>query len=509
MGAEHDSAVWVYLASSTQTDLASTLGSVLEDQLLWRPSTNSLGALIANVGNLQVGDSLILAWRDDRKAYLRCRIATALRPTVVNGRALVIDQIGNSEGNALASRGYGDGRERTFEAIRFDRIDECYFPLRGRYGGNNALHRIDARDREAVASATSVPAVAWGRRARASSVARSTAVRQQPPPSRPLSRTPQSKCTVDRLRIAGGAAERAFDAYVMVDWSSSAKPNTGNDSIWIAAGSWTSEGFSAGAPENHSTRIEAVKRIAAFADSWRNEGLRVLVGMDFAFGYPAGFAKALGLDSTIEPWRAVHEHISNNVIDNAENQHNRDGFADACNQAIEPKGPGPFWACRRKAVTPHLTQQRLGVFDFPYAGALAEWRLTERRAAERTVTQSVWKLNCGVSVGGQTILGIKHLHEMATALGARRWPFDTGWTRPPAGQGAVWFAEIFPSLVHYPEWDNEYAKRRDRTQVQSCVRRAAEEDREGRLSKRFAEPTGLSVDQKRRVVSEEGWILWV
>ena len=33
-------------------------------------------------------------------------------------------------------------------------------------------------------------------------------------------------------------------------------------------------------------------------------------------------------------------------------------------------------------------------------------------------TQSVWKLNCGVSVGGQTILGIKHLDELARAVDA-------------------------------------------------------------------------------------------
>jgi len=50
------------------------------------------------------------------------------------------------------------------------------------------------------------------------------------------------------------------------------------------------------------------------------------------------------------------------------------------------------------------------------------------------ITQSVWKLNCGVSVGGQTILGIS-------------------------------------VLVRDPEWEHEYEKRRDQTQVQSCLRR--------------------------------------
>ena len=507
MTAGRGSTTWVYLASSAQTDLAATLESVLEDRLLWRPATNSLGALIANVGNLEVGDWLLLAWRGDRTAYLRCRIAAPLRPVVVNGRSLVIDRIGGAEADALGSHGFGDGREHSFEAIRLDEIDECCFRLCGEYGGNNALHRIDPRDEEQRAAAGSIPpsALTRGERRIPEAPRRSGTgpVRRNMP--LPAARQPG----VDALRIPGPAPRRAFDAYLMVDWSSSSTPTTGKDSIWVASGCWAHEGFSAGEPENLSTRAAAVGRIGEMVRRWRNEGLRVLVGLDFAFGYPAGFAEALGLAAGRDAWRAVHAHVVASVTDDDRNRHNRDAFAEACNRAIAPKGPGPFWACTATAATPHLTQQRKGIFAFPYAGRLAEWRIVDERARARTVTQSVWKLNCGVSVGGQTILGIKHLHEMATALGARRWPFDTGWTTPPAGQGAVWFAEIFPSLVRYAEWDEEYAKRRDRTQVQSCVRRAAEDDRAGALAGWFAEPAGLSAEQAWRVVSEEGWILWV
>jgi len=295
----------------------------------------------------------------------------------------------------------------------------------------------------------------------------------------------------------------------MVDWSSSGKPVTGNDSIWVAAGCWRDDSFTAGAPANLATRHQAVQAIEKLARDWKKGGKRVLVGMDFAFGYPSGFAKALDLDTSRGAWRAVHEYVAREVSDDEKNRNNRDAFADACNQRIEPSGPGPFWGCTQRASTEFLTQQRAGIFQFPYAGCIAEWRATDMRAQQRTVTQSVWKLNCGVSVGGQTIVGIKHLHALAEALDARRWPFDTRWVTPAPGSGCVWFAEIFPSLVRYEEWDAEHSLRRDRTQVQSCVRRAAEEDAQGALAEQFKPPQGLSEAELQRVEDEEGWILWV
>jgi len=310
-----------------------------------------------------------------------------------------------------------------------------------------------------------------------------------------------------KLHVAGPAPARCFDAYVMADWSSSSRPVTGRDSIWIAAGAWRDDGLRAECAENPATRVAAVRRIEALAGGWRDAGLRVLVGLDFAFGYPAGFARALGLARDVPPWRAVHAHVAAGVADDAANRHNRDAFAAACNARIAPvEAPGPFWGCHAGGVGPVLTQRRRGVFDYPY-GALAEWRVTEQRARRRATTQPVWKLNCGVSVGGQTLLGIKHLHGMAERWGARRWPFDTGWSVPEGP--AIWFAEIFPSLVSYPEWADAYAARRDRTQVLACVRHAAEQDAAGTLAAAFAAPPDLAPAERARVEREEGWILGV
>jgi hypothetical protein len=82
-----------------------------------------------------------------------------------------------------------------------------------------------------------------------------------------------------------------------------------------------------------------------------------------------------------------------------------------------------------------------------------------------------------------------------------------GWSTPEGP--AIWFAEIFPSLVRYPEWTAEYESRRDRTQVQSCVRYAAERDSAGMLQGDFAKPGTLDAVTLARVEDEEGWILWV
>jgi hypothetical protein len=173
-----------------------------------------------------------------------------------------------------------------------------------------------------------------------------------------------------------------------------------------------------------------------------------------------------------------------------------------CNRRIG--SPGPFWGCARVAADDHLSPQRVGVFTFPHHGL---WRATDLRARARTTTQSVWKLNCGVSVGGRTILGTKHLDELARDVGAHRWPFE-GWGTPSSA--AILFAEIFPSLVYYPDWAAAYAVAKDRTQVQSCVRFAAERDGDGILKGDFRAPSdGLDPATLDRVAGEEGWILWV
>ena len=92
-----------------------------------------------------------------------------------------------------------------------------------------------------------------------------------------------------------------FDTFIMVDWSAANVPRTGRDSIWLCRRDAEGETL-VNAPTRHAARelisqwLEAASR------------RRVLLGFDFPFGYPAGFAARLGL--TGPPWRAVWDEIA-------------------------------------------------------------------------------------------------------------------------------------------------------------------------------------------------------
>jgi hypothetical protein len=50
---------------------------------------------------------------------------------------------------------------------------------------------------------------------------------------------------------------------------------------------------------------------------------------------------------------------------------------------------------------------------------------------------------------------------------------------------------------------------KDEAQVRDLVQRLKAEDERGRLAEWFAGPSGLNNGDKRKIVSEEGWILGV
>ena len=97
-------------------------------------------------------------------------------------------------------------------------------------------------------------------------------------------------------------------------------------------------------------------------------------------------------------------------------------------------------------------------------------------------------------------------NSLARSVAGHRRPFE-GWSTPDGP--AIWFAEIFPSLVRYPEWSDEYKTKRDRTQVQSCIRYAAKQDSAGILKRDFAKPGTLDAATLAKVEDAKGWILGV
>src|SRR5215470_1635336 len=105
-----------------------------------------------------------------------------------------------------------------------------------------------------------------------------------------------------------------FDAYLMVDWSAAAVPTVGRDSIWYALRTGRSERCA-----NIPTRAAAQAALRALLLEQRGQGRRVLVGFDFPFGYPAGFAAALGLQG----WRGLWRFLADHIRDDDENVNDR------------------------------------------------------------------------------------------------------------------------------------------------------------------------------------------
>ena len=214
-----------------------------------------------------------------------------------------------------------------------------------------------------------------------------------------------------------------FDEIIVLDWSAAATPRQGKDSIWI--------GQAGKAPVNPATRDAAMALLHARIDSARAMGRRVLLGADFPFAYPAGFARALtGQSGALAIWDWLLTHVQ----DGPDNANNRFQLADRINAGLP--GTGPFWGRPSGLALPHLPARGTQRHDMPFA----EKRRVEAR---ETGLQPVWKLFTTGSVGSQALLGIARLAAMRRRLGPRCvvWPFE-----PLEGADVV-LAEVWPSLL--------------------------------------------------------------
>src|SRR5262249_37747186 len=106
-----------------------------------------------------------------------------------------------------------------------------------------------------------------------------------------------------------------FDTFVMVDWSAATVPRTGRDSIWVCWHAPDGERLA-----NPPTRYPAKALLEDWLAAALPRGERVLLGFDFPFGYPAGFAARLGLSGP--HWRAVWDEIAGLLRDHENNLNN-------------------------------------------------------------------------------------------------------------------------------------------------------------------------------------------
>lgn len=123
----------------------------------------------------------------------------------------------------------------------------------------------------------------------------------------------------------------AFDTYVIVDWSATTKPKRGADSIWWASLAWEGGALKLERRENPSTRHEAEHSLRRHLQQAVLGGKSILVGFDFPYGYPNGFARMLGLKG--QPWRAIWELLAREIRDEqASGRNNRFELAARLNR---------------------------------------------------------------------------------------------------------------------------------------------------------------------------------
>lgn len=274
-----------------------------------------------------------------------------------------------------------------------------------------------------------------------------------------------------------------FDRVIVVDWSAAnlpTSPTNRANSIWI--GCHDAEG---GAEWHHRTRAAAEAQLLTLIGTARADGLRLLIGFDFAMGYPSGFAARLtGTAKAPTVWR----WLADAVTDTPDNRNNRFAVAARIN-ALFPESPGPFWSHPAGQPWPGLPYRRAGI-DYAALG------LAEARAAEAVVprAKSPWMLFNPGSVGSQSLLGLPMIHRFSQMPGIAVWPFDSLADAP------VVIAEIYPSLLAGPVaiLANAETLPADQAQVRLLSRALFALSRHNRLAPVFDTPP---------IAQEEGWIL--
>lgn len=276
--------------------------------------------------------------------------------------------------------------------------------------------------------------------------------------------------------------KNAFDTVVIVDWSASATPSPDKDTrnaIWI--GETNKEGQTS--TSYHRTRRAAETYIGSLLDAEADAGRHVLLGFDFAFAYPKGFA--FGLTKSPDP-RAVWAWLDSNIVDTADNANNRMDVAAKINQSMG--GKGPFWVVNIGFAQTDLPHGKVGRVDFPSLG-LAEFRGIEKSGLAGQ-PKSVWQLSGPGGVGSQSLMGLPMIHRLSQRPGTCVWPFELA-----TAQTVI--AEIYPSLIA-PAVKTCSATIKDEAQVRLLSRALWTLSKRNQLGPLFETP---------EIAREEGWIL--
>lgn len=166
-------------------------------------------------------------------------------------------------------------------------------------------------------------------------------------------------------------------ALVAVDWSGRASGAA--EAIWIAR---VDSGGRLASLENGRDAVETVDHLIELA----SRRPRLIVGLDFAFGFPAWWSRERGWESGREIWEAM---------------------AGDGPQILANCDP-PFWG-RPQRPNPNS----------PEAGL----RVTDSAVGPGPQPKSVFQIGGAGAVGTGSVLGMAQLHRLAAA-GFAVWPFD-------------------------------------------------------------------------------------
>ncbi|GAW42518.1 hypothetical protein SH203_02935 [Brevundimonas sp. SH203] len=297
---------------------------------------------------------------------------------------------------------------------------------------------------------------------------------------------------------------RLFDAYVVADWTAAETKKLGDTSLWIGVAKRDVRFRLYTETHNVATRAEGEALLASILADHRKRGDRVLVGLDFNFGYPAGTAARLKLDGA--PWQAMWKFIAGNIVDKADNTNNRYQVAAKMNRLMTDEA-WPFWGAPAKQAQRWLTTTK------PPAGSgadIPEFRATEDAVRKgRLQPKSVWQMHGAGAVGGQTLVGIPAVRRLLESLGPSGavWPFGTGWrelTPDDVEPLSALMVEVWPSMFDTKLEPGEF---KDQAQVRTTAEALARMDDADDLAKAFAPPKTATPELIEKVEQEEGWIL--
>lgn len=212
-----------------------------------------------------------------------------------------------------------------------------------------------------------------------------------------------------------------FDRFVVVDWSggNDTGPKPRKDAIWLCE--------HGAEPEYLRNRVVAEDRLRVLIDDAQALGQRLLIGFDFPFGYPAGFARALtGHDDPFAVWDWVEQNL-----DDTPKGNNRFALADRINAQFS--GVGPFWFNALKHDFAHLPRK-----DTRTGHGMSEHRACDAMAKGAF---TCWQMGGAGAVGGQVFTGLAVLNRLRSEMQVAVWPFQKL-------DAPVAFVEIWPGLIN-------------------------------------------------------------